>query len=102
MAQIRDYQTIEVQPQPVETLTTTNPGLPASRYRTLCIAGGRKDKVRPGDILGALTGDAGIDAQAIGKIQVLDYAAYVAVESAVARQALGRLNNGRIKGRRFK
>lgn len=71
-------------------------------YITLCIAAGRKEKIRPGDILGALTGSAGIAGHAVGKIDVLDYAAYVAVERNVARQALLRLSEGKIKGRIFK
>lgn len=69
---------------------------------TLCIAGGRKDKLRPGDILGALTGDAGIPGTQVGKIAIFDFQAYVAVERGVARQALKRLVEGRIKGRAFK
>lgn len=69
---------------------------------TLCIAGGRKDKVRPGDILGALTGEAGIQGKYVGKIDVMDFSAYVAVDRQVAKQALGRLINGKIKGRKFK
>jgi ATP-independent RNA helicase DbpA len=66
---------------------------------TLCIAAGRKDKVRPGDILGALTGDAGIPGTQVGKIAIFDFQAYVAVERGIAQQALQRLNNGKIKGR---
>ncbi|KRW61598.1 ATP-dependent RNA helicase DbpA [Pseudomonas sp. TTU2014-080ASC] len=66
---------------------------------TLCIAAGRKDKLRPGDILGALTGDAGIAGTQVGKIALFDYQAYVAVERSVAQQALTRLSNGKIKGR---
>ena len=66
---------------------------------TLCIAGGRKDKVRPGDILGALTGDAGIPGAQVGKIAIFDFQSYVAVERTVVMQALQRLNNGKIKGR---
>ncbi|MDY7563037.1 MULTISPECIES: ATP-dependent RNA helicase DbpA [unclassified Pseudomonas] len=66
---------------------------------TLVIGAGRKDKVRPGDILGALTGDAGIPGTQVGKIAIFDFQAYVAVESVVAMQALERLNNGKIKGR---
>ncbi|WP_248795421.1 ATP-dependent RNA helicase DbpA [Pseudomonas sp. MWU13-2105] len=66
---------------------------------TLCISGGRKDKVRPGDILGALTGDAGIPGTQVGKIAIFDFQAYVAVERGVAKQALQRLNDGKIKGR---
>jgi ATP-dependent RNA helicase DbpA len=66
---------------------------------TLVIGAGRKDKVRPGDILGALTGDAGIPGTQVGKIAIFDFQAYVAVERGVAKQALERLNNGKIKGR---
>ena len=66
---------------------------------TLCISAGRKDKLRPGDILGALTGDAGLPGKKIGKISITDYQAYVAVERAIAQQALQRLSKGKIKGR---
>ncbi|MNT28285.1 ATP-dependent RNA helicase DbpA [compost metagenome] len=66
---------------------------------TLCIGAGRKDKVRPGDILGALTGDAGIPGAQVGKIAIFDFQAYVAVDRTVAMQALQRLNDGKIKGR---
>ena len=69
---------------------------------TLCIAGGRKDKVRPGDILGALTGEAGIPGTQVGKIAIFDYQAFVAVERGIARQALKRLSDGKIKGRSLK
>lgn len=69
---------------------------------TLRIAAGRKEKIRPGDILGALTSEGGIDGKAVGKIDVLDYAAFVAVERSVAKQALACLLNGKIKGRKFK
>ena len=69
---------------------------------TLCIAAGRKDKLRPGDILGALTGEAGIPGKQVGKIAIFDFQAYVAVERSIARQALKRLNDGKIKGRSLK
>ena len=69
---------------------------------TLCIAAGRKDKLRPGDILGALTGDAGIQGSQVGKIAIFDFQAFVAVERTVARPALKRLNDGKIKGRSLK
>jgi len=69
---------------------------------TLCIAAGRKDKLRPGDILGALTGDAGIPGKQVGKIAIFDFQAFVAVERPLARQAMQRLNNGKIKGRSLK
>lgn len=66
---------------------------------TLCIGAGRKEKIRPGDIMGALTGDAGIAGDKVGKIALFDYQAFVAVERSVAKQALQRLNDGKIKGR---
>ncbi len=76
--------------------------MPPPAYVTLAVAGGRKDKVRPGDILGALTGEAGIAGSAVGKIDVTDQATYVAIAADTADKALGRLINGRIKGRKFK
>lgn len=70
---------------------------------TLFISGGRKDKVRPGDILGALTGEAGgLSASEVGKIEIHDRFAYVAIASTVAARALESLRNGRIKGRKFR
>ncbi|MFJ4351691.1 ATP-dependent RNA helicase DbpA [Pseudomonas sp. NPDC089428] len=69
---------------------------------TLCIAAGRKDKLRPGDILGALTGDAGIPGKQVGKIAIFDFQAFVAVERPLAKQAMQRLNSGKIKGRSLK
>ncbi|WP_318477225.1 ATP-dependent RNA helicase DbpA [Photobacterium leiognathi] len=69
---------------------------------TLMIDGGKKQKVRPGDILGALTGENGIAGSDVGKINVFDFCAYVAVKREVARAALKKLENGRIKGRNFR
>jgi ATP-independent RNA helicase DbpA len=70
--------------------------------KTLVIDGGRKDKMRPGDILGALTGDAGLDAKDIGKIDVYATRAYVAIRRDLANRALERLRAGKIKGRTFR
>jgi len=66
---------------------------------TIQIDGGRKDKVRPGDILGALTGDGGLQGSQIGKIDIFDRSSYVALEHDAARQALNYLANGKVKGR---
>lgn len=99
---IAEYQDKELNFDAIETIRLRGDYMPPPPFVTLCIAGGRKDKVRPGDILGALTGDAGIDGKAVGKINVMDYAAYVAIERDQADKALGRLLNGKIKGRKFK
>ena len=69
---------------------------------TLCIDAGRTDKLRPGDIVGALTGDAGIKNDAIGKIDVYATRSYVAIARAHASNALERLRAGKIKGRKFR
>ena len=70
---------------------------------TFSISGGRKDKLRPGDILGALTGEAGgLEAKDVGKIEIHDRHAYVAVAKSVAKQAFAALQSGQIKGRKFK
>ena len=70
--------------------------------RTLCIAAGRKEKVRPGDVLGALTGEAGLPGKLVGKIDLFDFQCFVAVDRSVAAEALKRLENGRIKGRKMR
>jgi len=70
--------------------------------KTLVIDAGRQDKLRPGDILGALTGDAGLEAKDIGKIDVYATRAYVAIRRDLANKALERLRAGKIKGRNFR
>jgi ATP-independent RNA helicase DbpA len=74
-----------------------------AKMETLRLSGGRKDKLRPGDILGALTGEAGgLAGDQIGKIEIHERFAYVAVAKNVSRKAIDSLNQGRIKGKRFK
>jgi ATP-independent RNA helicase DbpA len=70
--------------------------------KTLVIDAGREDKLRPGDILGALTGDAGLKADDVGKIDVFATRAYVAVSRSLANKAQERLRAGKIKGRNFR
>ena len=69
---------------------------------TLQILGGKKDKIRPGDVLGALTGEAGFSGAQIGKINVTDFSTYVAVERSIARDALRKLNAGKVKGKKVR
>jgi ATP-dependent RNA helicase DbpA len=74
----------------------------AAKMDTLRIAGGRKQKMRPGDILGALTGEAGgLSGSDIGKIEIHDNFSYVAVSKSVSRLAQQSLSNGKIKGKKF-
>jgi ATP-independent RNA helicase DbpA len=69
---------------------------------TLRIGGGRRDKLRPGDVLGALTGDAGLAAADVGRIEIGERVSYVAVARDKARQAVVRLGRSGIKGRRLR
>ena len=66
---------------------------------TIQLDAGRKNKMRPGDLLGALTGDAGLKGSQIGKIDIFDMSSYVAIEHDAARQALNYLAKGKVKGR---
>ena len=77
-----------------------------SAMETLQIDGGKKQKVRAGDILGALTGKDGgensIPGTAVGKINIADNWAYVAVSRDVYKMALQKLGQGKLKGRSFR
>ena len=73
-----------------------------AKMATIQIDGGKKQKVRPGDIVGALTSENGITFEQVGKIQLGPNWAYVAVEKMVARKALNKLTHGKLKGRTFR
>ena len=75
---------------------------PAAATVTLRIDAGKTDKLRPGDIVGALTGDAGLPVAAVGKIDVFPTRSYVAIARAHADKALSQLQAGKIKGRKFR
>lgn len=70
--------------------------------RTIAFDAGRKDKLRPGDIVGALTAGIGLAKDDIGKIDVLDRKAFVAVKAKQARFVLKGLQSNKIKGRTIK
>ncbi len=97
----------------IETLTGMKPVLlplpgtkkrvPASAaFATLRILGGKKHKLRPGDILGALTADGELRRDDIGKITMMPQRSYVAVRRDRASTALKKLENGKIKGKKFR
>jgi ATP-independent RNA helicase DbpA len=88
--------------RPLKITPSRGKTLHLAPMKTLVIDAGRQDKLRPGDILGALTGDAGLSATDIGKIDVFATRAYVAISRALANKALERLRAGKIKGRNFR
>ncbi|CAH0532743.1 ATP-dependent RNA helicase DbpA [Vibrio stylophorae] len=69
---------------------------------TLQIDGGKKQKLRPGDILGALTSEGGLQGTQVGKINVMAMRAYVAVQTNAAKKALRKIESGKMKGRSFR
>jgi ATP-independent RNA helicase DbpA len=87
---------------PLSELTSTSNERLLPPMETLQILGGRKEKIRPGDVLGALTGEAGFAGSQIGKINVTEFSTYVAVERSVARDALRKLSAGKVKGKKVK
>ena len=69
---------------------------------TVVLDGGKEDKLRPGDILGALTGDVGLAGDTIGKIDIHARRSYVAIRRDVVDTALVRLAKCRIKNKGFR
>ncbi len=87
---------------PLTELVPTGNGPLVPPMVTLQIVGGRKEKIRAGDVLGALTKDAGFAAAQVGKINVNPFSTYVAVDRQIAAQALSKLNAGKVKGKSVK
>jgi ATP-independent RNA helicase DbpA len=97
---INRYQNSRFITQSTRTLARSGDAL-VPPMMTISINGGRKSKMRPGDILGALTKDAGIAGNLIGKIDVFDLFTYIAVDRSVARLATQKLCAIPVKGKRF-
>jgi len=102
VARLEEYlgQSIDAEPLPPFSLLEKSTFRPS--MTTLQIDGGKKQKVRPGDILGALTGKNGIAGKQVGKIHIFDNHAYVAVSRDSAKPALRKLSEGKLKGRSFR
>jgi len=99
---IEEYQNSSVRIEKTSSLKTRDNFKLSPAMVTLCINGGRKDKVRAGDILGALTANSNLPGKQIGKIDIFDHLAFVAIERPIAKQALKLLSEGKIKGRKFR
>ncbi len=99
---IEQHQGGEFEWHALEELTPSGGGRLLPPMVTLQMLGGRKEKIRPGDILGALTGEAGFTKEQIGKISVMEMSTYIAVDRAIGREAVKRLNEGKVKGRKVR
>ncbi len=99
---IEDFTGNESQYGQVEALTRKNDFILKAPMTTLMLDSGKKNKIRPGDLLGALTKDAGIAGSKIGKINIYDMFSYIAVESDVANTALNHFRHGKVKSKKIK
>ncbi|MBN3858779.1 ATP-dependent RNA helicase DbpA [Paraburkholderia sp. Ac-20340] len=92
----------EVEWHPIAELKPASNAPLLPPMETVQILGGKKEKIRPGDVLGALTGEAGFTGAQIGKINVTEFSTYVAVERSIARDAVRKLNAGKVKGKKVR
>ncbi|VAW94393.1 ATP-dependent 23S rRNA helicase DbpA [hydrothermal vent metagenome] len=99
---IEEYQNGAVKIKKPSSLSPRKSFKPSPPMVTLSINAGRRNKVRAGDILGALTANSNLQGKQIGKIDIFDTLAYIAVERPVAKQAFAILSEGKIKGRKFR
>ncbi len=99
---IEDYTGVDSKYGEVETLTRQSDFKLKAPMTTLQLDSGKKNKIRPGDLLGALTKDAGLAGNKIGKINIYDMFSYIGVESDVADAALNHFRHGKVKGRKVK
>jgi len=103
VARIDTMQGSDSEWRPLSELTPSDDPEPLRPpMATLQMLGGRKEKIRPGDVLGALTKDLGFAATQIGKIDVNEFSTYVAVDRAIVKDALRGLNAGKVKGKSVK
>ena len=103
VGRLEQYQKRESVWHTIDELTPCGKGPLLPPMRTLQILGGRKEKIRPGDVLGALTGpDGGFTREQVGKINVTEFTTFVAVQRNIADEALRKLNAGRVKGKSVK
>jgi len=99
---IEDYMEVDSVYGDAEALTRQDGFTLQSPMTTLQLDSGKKNKIRPGDLLGALTKDAGLSGQKIGKINIYDQFSYIAIEDDVAEKALNHFRHGKVKGRKVK
>lgn len=102
VGRIEQLQKRESEWHPVSELTPTSKEPLQPPMATLHIQGGRKEKIRPGDVLGALTADLGYTREQVGKINVNEWSTYVAVDRGIAQQVASRLATTKVKGKSVK
>jgi len=99
---IEEMNSLTVKPEELPSINYLDKPIDIPSMVCFQIDGGKKQKLRAGDILGALTSDGGIEGKQVGKINLFDNRAYVAVETNVAKIANKKLSDGKMKGRSFR
>ena len=102
VGKIEQLQGRESDWHPIAELRPASPEPLRPPMATLYIQGGRKEKIRPGDVLGALTADLGYTREQVGKINVNEWSTYVAVDRTIAAQVASRLSHTKVKGKAVK
>jgi len=100
--QLEAYLDTQIRPTGLPPLELLSQSPDRPQMSTLRVEGGKRQKLRPGDLVGALTKVDEINGNNIGKIQVLDNWTYVAIERPLAKLALQQLTQGKIKGKSFR
>ncbi|MFQ5529122.1 MAG: DbpA RNA binding domain-containing protein [Gemmatimonadota bacterium] len=70
-----------------------------SAWTRLYFGVGRRDEAKPGDLVGAITGEAGIAGAQIGKVEIMGNFSLVDIDSQVADDVISRLDGATIRGR---
>ena len=99
---IEQENNLKIKPEELPSINHLDKPIDSPAMVCFQIDGGKKQKLRAGDILGALTSEGGIAGDQVGKINLFDNRAYVAVEVSVANVAFDKLSDGKMKGRSFR
>jgi ATP-independent RNA helicase DbpA len=105
MANLREIEAhaqVVLKPKGIESVRFHANRIIQPEYVTLSIDGGKRQKLRPGDILGSLTKEAGIDGEDIGKINVTNQVSFIAVKLRSVKRAMAQFREGKIKGKKFR
>ena len=99
VGKIEQYQKQESTWHPLAELTPASKAPLLAPMVTLQIQAGRKEKIRPGDVMGALAGEAGLTREQVGKINVTEFCTFVAIQRDAAQRTAQSLSNGKVKGK---
>jgi ATP-independent RNA helicase DbpA len=100
--ELKEYMGIEFKSKVMSDTKVSKNFSIQSEYKSFYISGGKRQKIRAGDILGALTVAVGLDKNDVGKIDILETCSYVAIKRASYDKAFYGIQKGKIKGKDFR